>query len=550
MRVLAYLYADARASFMWAVITGTLSGVCAAGLAWVVGNEVNRASVGATSAWWFVSLGLATLLMRTVSAFALMNLVQAAVFRLRVGLSHQLLATPFQQLQNMGAPKLLAILTGDVTQLVGAFQLVPITFGNAVVVFTCLTYLAWLSWPLFMMIALILLVGVLAFRKLEQKPAALMADARETTDTLFHNFRGLIEGSKELQLNAQRGAQFVDEVIATGARDNQTLHLAALRGYTWADNLGTLMFYVCFGLLLFVAPHWAELEREVVVKFTVTLLFLVGPIAQVISSLPTLRSAEVSFQKIQQLQASFGTQDLRPLPNDPFVSQQTLRLQLCGVCHQHIHVDDDQKFTLGPLDLSIHAGELLFIVGGNGSGKTTLAMLLLGFYAPEGGELRLNGQAVTTANLAHYRRYFSAVFSDFHLFEQLLEGQGSEAYDEQATRYVQALGLEKKVRVVQGKFSTVQLSSGQRKRLALISAYLEDRPIILFDEWAADQDPVFKKFFYTELLPDLKRKGKTVIVITHDDAYFAQADRVIKLGEGVIQTAQSTPNRITERAIP
>jgi putative pyoverdin transport system ATP-binding/permease protein len=538
MSVLTYLYAHARASFTWAVISGTLSGVCGAGLAWVVGNEVNRGSVGATSAFWFAGLGVATLLMRTWSAFALMDLVQAAVLRLRVGLSHQLLATPFKQLQNMGAPKLLAILTGDVTQLVGAFQLVPITFGNAVIIFTCLAYLAWLSWPLFMVIVLTLLVGVLAFRRLEQKPAALMAEVRETTDTLFNNFRGLTEGTKELQLNAQRGAQFVDEVIAAGARDHQALQLTALRGYTWADNIGTLMFYVGFGLLLFVAPHWAEFEREVIVKFTVTLLFLVGPIAQVISALPTLRSAEVSFQKIQQLQASFGAQDLRPLPNDPFVSQQKLHLQLSGVCHQHIHADDDQKFMLGPLDLSIDAGELLFIVGGNGSGKTTLAMLLLGFYAPERGELRLNGQTVTPVNLAHYRRYFSAVFSDFHLFEQLLEGQGGQTGDEQATRHLQALGLAKKVRVVQGKFSTVRLSTGQRKRLALISAYLEDRPIILFDEWAADQDPVFKKFFYTELLPDLKKKGKTIIVITHDDAYFSLADRVVKLVDGVIQRHQ------------
>jgi len=186
------------------------------------------------------------------------------------------------------------------------------------------------------------------------------------------------------------------------------------------------------------------------------------------------------------------------------------------------------------LNLTIHQGEIVFIVGGNGSGKTTLAMLLLGLYEPEMGSIVLNGTSVNEANLDKYRQYFSAVFSDFHLFEQLL---GTDRHDlsVQATRYVEILNMAHKVKVVDGKFSTINLSTGQRKRLALVSSYLEDRPIYLFDEWAADQDPVFKRIFYTELLPDLKVRGKTILVITHDDAYFSCADRIIKLEDGHLQ---------------
>ena len=189
---------------------------------------------------------------------------------------------------------------------------------------------------------------------------------------------------------------------------------------------------------------------------------------------------------------------------------------------------------LGPVDLMLEQGELVFVVGGNGSGKTTLSMLLLGLYAPESGCVVLNGVEVDDDNREQYRQHFAAVFADFHLFEHLLGDDSADAEQRtaEATRYVKALGLGHKVSIVDDRFSTVDLSTGQRKRLALVSAYLDDKPFYLFDEWAADQDPTFKRVFYMELLPELKARGKTVIVITHDDAYFQQADRVLKVENG------------------
>jgi putative ATP-binding cassette transporter len=143
----------------------------------------------------------------------------------------------------------------------------------------------------------------------------------------------------------------------------------------------------------------------------------------------------------------------------------------------------------------------------------------------------MNGVRVDQSNIEHYRQYFGAVFADFHLFEHLLGIEPADL-EKRAAHYIHKLGLEHKVKVDNQRFSTINLSTGQRKRLALITAYLDDKPIYLFDEWAADQDPEFKRVFYTVLLPELKAKGKTVIVISHDDTYFAHADRVVKLEEG------------------
>jgi putative ATP-binding cassette transporter len=215
-----------------------------------------------------------------------------------------------------------------------------------------------------------------------------------------------------------------------------------------------------------------------------------------------------------------------------------MQLVLRDVEHVFDDISDDSRFTLGPIDLSVDEGEVLFIVGGNGSGKTTLAMLLLGLYEPSRGSIELNGVRVDRSNLDAYRRHFSAVFADFYLFEHLL-GSDQPHVVVQATHYLDQLGMAHKVRIEDGRFSTIDLSTGQRKRLALVSAYVEDRPIYLFDEWAADQDPAFKRVFYTELLPELKQRGKTVIVITHDDAYFSCADRVVKLRDGTAPVAAS-----------
>jgi putative ATP-binding cassette transporter len=212
-------------------------------------------------------------------------------------------------------------------------------------------------------------------------------------------------------------------------------------------------------------------------------------------------------------------------------------IELSGVVHSYQGARDN-NFTLGPIDLSFSPGELVFLVGGNGSGKTTLAKLLTGLYAPEAGEIRLDGELVTDANRDLFRQNFAAVFSDFFLFDSLL-GLHVPELDAQARNYLERLYLDHKVQIDNGRFSTLDLSQGQRKRLALLTAYLEDRNIYLFDEWAADQDPMFKEVFYYQLLPELKTKGKTVIVISHDDRYYNVADRVIKLENGKLVSVKS-----------
>jgi putative ATP-binding cassette transporter len=210
------------------------------------------------------------------------------------------------------------------------------------------------------------------------------------------------------------------------------------------------------------------------------------------------------------------------------------RVDLVGVRHTYRDNDKVDEFQIGPLDLTIYPGELIFLIGGNGSGKTTLAKLLLGLYEPLDGEILLDGKAVTLKTRDDYRQYFSVIFSDFYLFDRLF-GFSNPDLEARGHEHLVQLQLDHKVRIDKDKLSTVDLSQGQKKRLALLTAYLEDRPIYVFDEWASDQDPMFKQVFYYQILPELKARGKTVIVISHDDRYYNLADRIIKLERGQIE---------------
>jgi putative pyoverdin transport system ATP-binding/permease protein len=286
--------------------------------------------------------------------------------------------------------------------------------------------------------------------------------------------------------------------------------------------------------VIFVLPSIFNLSTSVLTGYALTLLFMLTPLRGILVALPELSRASVSLDKVETLGLSLASQTKEP---ETIVftnhSSHWQSLALVGVTHSYPAEREDSHFVLGPLHLTFQPQELVFIVGGNGSGKSTLGKLITGLYTPEMGEIQVDGQPITDENRDWYRQHFSVVFSDFYLFDRLLGLEKSDL-DQHTKDYLIQLHLDHKVTVENGKLSTTALSQGQRKRLALLTAYLEDRPIYVFDEWASDQDPTFKEIFYQHILIELKKRGKTVLVISHDDRYFHLADRIIKLDYGKV----------------
>ena len=303
--------------------------------------------------------------------------------------------------------------------------------------------------------------------------------------------------------------------------------------FATTSSWGQLIFFFTLGFVIFLLPNLFPITPQTLSGYILTFTYLMLPMDNLITQLPVFSQAGIALSKIESLGLSLASRsELVKVP--PRYRSSWHYLQLNGVTHTYRTEDETSNFILGPINLKFSPQEIVFIVGGNGSGKSTLAKLITGLYLPEAGDIIFDGEPITEENREWYRQHFSVVFSDFYLFEDLL-GLEDSNLDNQAQRYLELLQLDHKVKVKHGKLSTTSLSQGQRKRLALLTAYLEDRPIYLFDEWAADQDPIFKEIFYCKLLPFLRDQGKTILVISHDDHYFHVADRMIKLDYGQVE---------------
>lgn len=535
MKLLGFLWRRSRATFLLATLASVISGMATTGLLAVI----NAALAGETSTrallWFFVGLCAMVPLTRLVADYLLVRLGQRAVRDLRVSLSAQILGTPLTRLEQLGPHRLLVALTADINAVTGAVTMVPLLTMNLAILVGCVAYLGWLSAPLMLVLLVIMGLSVVAYRAPQAVALARFRRARETSDELYQHFRGLTEGIKELKLHQDRRLAFqsslggvADRVCGENVQGAVVLNFAA--------SIGRLLFFVILGLLLFAIPVLWPVPHETMTGYVLAVLFMMGPLQYLLNAVPTLNRSNVSVAKLEELNLSLGREETdspalaRPSSHRP----DWRRIELDGVTYRHRGSDGDREFVLGPLNLDFRPGELVFLIGGNGSGKTTAAKLLTGLYEPDEGEVRLDGEAVRDGDRERLRSLFTAVFADFFLFERLL-GIDQPRLDLQARRYLEKLGLSQKLDVQDGCLSTTALSQGQRKRLSLLTAYLEDRPVYLFDEWAADQDPTFKELFYFQLLPELREGGKTVLVISHDDRYYPTADRLIKFCDGQLE---------------
>ncbi|HYO70858.1 MAG TPA: cyclic peptide export ABC transporter, partial [Archangium sp.] len=449
---------------------------------------------------------------------------------------------PLRRFEELGAHRMIATLTDDIVTVSNGLMLLPLIVVNAAILIGCLAWMAWLSWKLFLGMLVFLALGVLSFSVLSGIAVRGIAEALKTQDVLFKHFRSLTDGIKELKLNGGRREVFLGEQLGGTAASLRSMYTRSLNIYAASSSWGMFLFFVVIGLLIFVMPTFSTLSLAELTGYSLTVLYLQQPLQALTEFVPFMARANVALKKVEEMGLSLEAtaEPSRALPSHP--PPRTFRtLELVGVTHTYHRENDDGRFTLGPIHLSLRPGELLFLVGGNGSGKTSLAKIFTGLYAPEAGEVRLDGQPVTEATREDYRQLFSTVFSDFHLFESLL-GLAHAEQSEKVAHYLKRLNLDQKVRVTDGKLSTTELSLGQRKRLALLASWLEDRPVYVFDEWAADQDPVFKQIFYEELLPEMKRAGKAVLVISHDERYFHVADRLVRLDSGRLVAPESAPD--------
>lgn len=543
--MLAHLIRQSRHLLCAAALASVVAGICGVLLVAQINAALTAADRAeeATLAWRFAAFAIAAMLANVASSLLFQRLSQRSQAQLRQFISARVMDADLRRLEEIGGGRVQSALSEHSARVAEFFVSMPAILVNAITVGGCLVYLAWLSWQVFLAAAGVIALGSLGYHFAHLRALRHLECASKEQDRLFDHFRALVDGAKELRLNAAKRMRFSGELLGASIEQVRRERTLGMSIFVVSTAWGNFLIYAFIGLVLFALVGELPDRARIITGFALVFVYMVAPLENLLLVLPRANLARVSAARLDEI-----TRELRDSQGGP--RQQHLiafsSLAMRGVCHRYHHEAADELFTLGPVDLDFAPGQLSFLVGGNGSGKTTLAKLLVGLYRPEEGVLRLNGEAIEDSEFDNYRQHFSAIFSDFHLFERLLDVPSADL-DARGNALLAKLHLQHKVQVRGGAFTTRALSQGQRKRLALVVAYLEDRPFLVFDEWAADQDPVFKEVFYMELLPELKAMGKAVLVISHDDRYFHIADRVIRMENGQV-VAVDAPPRVPVRS--
>ncbi|MGL4725447.1 MAG: multidrug ABC transporter permease/ATP-binding protein [Scandinavium sp.] len=471
-------------------------------------------------------LGLLLLLMAVTlgSQLALTVLGHHFVYRLRSEFIKRILDTQIERVEKLGSAALLAGLTSDVRNITIAFVRLPELVQGIILTFGSAAYLFFLSGKMLVITALWMALTIWGGFVLVARVYKHMATLRETEDKLYNDYQTVLEGRKELTLNRERAEHIFNTLYIPDAKEYRHHIIRADTFHLSAVNWSNIMMLGAIGLVFWMANGLGWADTAVAATYSLTLLFLRTPLLSAVGALPTLLSAQVAFNKLNK----FSLAPYREAFPKPKAHPDWKTLELREV---EFHYQDN-TFAIGPVNLTLNRGELVFLIGGNGSGKSTLAMLLTGLYQPVSGQILLDGQPLIADKPEDYRKLFSAVFTDPWLFDQLLGQEGQQADPQLVEKWLEHLKMGHKLKLENGKILDLKLSKGQKKRVALLLALAEERDIILLDEWAADQDPHFRREFYQVLLPLMQQMGKTIFAISHDDHYFIHADRLLEMRNG------------------
>ncbi len=456
--------------------------------------------------------------------------VERGVLEFRVRVIDKVRRGDLRFVEGEGGAAAYAPLTQDIGLISEAVVfLIPVAESVLILLFTGL-YLAWLSPPCLLAVIAIYAVTLPVYYLRFSRTREELRHAASADGGFFEHFAELLHGFKELKLDRRESDAYYGHLHETA---DAAFHLKLRTGERQTHDVILVgsIFYLTLFAVSFAIPVWVPEASNTVYKVASAVLFMMAPLTHLVNGAPTLAKADAAVSNLYALEARLDAALSEPLDAPPPTPRRDFEhIELQGVEFRFRAPDGRSDFSLGPLDLSLRRGERIFVVGASGSGKTTLLKLLTGLYRPERGQILLDGVPLTDADQAQYRTLFTSVFDDFQLFDRIY---GVPVHDpDRIQAWLTELDLAHKTQYTDMGYSNIDLSTGQRKRLAFLESVLKDRPICVFDELASDQDPDFRRRLYEELLPRLSASGRTLVIVSHDDQYFHTADRILEMGDG------------------
>jgi putative ATP-binding cassette transporter len=527
------------------VITTAVSAIANVAILAVINAAAQNTDRGTLNIRYFLlfilALTLYNLCLR-VSSQEMNRVMIGVVNRIRVRIAHKVQASELLVLERIGKSEVLKAVTNEATIIADSGELMISLMHASIILLFGMLYVAWLSLPAFFLTLIASIVGVAVVQMNRSMWLNWMRATKDKEIEFLSYITEAIDGFKETKLNRRR-LEELGRDIERCSNEISELSLKTEALLNQNSILAQSTFYVLIGTVIFLLPQFMMTDPTVIMEITTATLFIISPLRVIVGNVQYLTRANEATRAVLNLERALdeGHEEARhgkplDLPLLP-PSFETITLDQVTFSYNH---GNQEKFPFGPVAFTVNAGEIVFIIGGNGSGKSTMLKVIAGLYPPDTGTILVDGMSVKNHDVQSYRELFTAVFADFHLFSKLYGLGGTD--DRLILQLIKTMQLEKKVGYSDGRFTTLDLSTGQRKRLGLIVSILDRKPIFIFDELAADQDPEFRKFLYEELLPQLRDQGGTIIAATHDDRYFHVADKVIKLEYGKVDNIRSHPS--------
>jgi putative ATP-binding cassette transporter len=518
------------------VVMSGLGGISTASILAAINAGAQAADKGQTNLWPAALFVVALLLFINTQRYVLITAtaeIEAIIHNLRLRLMEHVRRSELLAVEGVGRAEIVAAITRDTAALTQASNTLAFSAQGAVLIFFVAAYVLYLSvWAFALSVLIVGIAGIL-FQARSRHLAAAQREAARWENRLYDRLQDMLDGFKEVRLNSARSDDLFEDIVEVSRA------AANIKIRAQSETFLRMVFlqsslYALLGTVVFAIPVLSDsLAGSSITKTVTALVFVVGATFGLIQSIPIITAANTSADNIERLEAKLlAAAAAEPLHTDE-LPKSFGKIEVRDLMFRYVDKYSDTAFQIGPINFTLNAGDLVFITGGNGSGKSTFVRVLSGLYIPDSGTITCDGELVTDRTRQKYRELIAAVFPDFHLFQKLYGIPDPDLAE--VDRLLAQYRLLDKTGLVDGEFRTIDLSSGQRKRLALIVSLLEKRPILLLDEWAADQDPEFRRKFYYDLLPALKRAGATVVAITHDDRYLDDVGvptRKLRMDEG------------------
>lgn len=527
----SYKVSDETYNLVPLVIVSAISGFGNSMIIFMINMAISRGERFDKVLFTYFIIGLLIYIFgQRIVRFDLIKISNEIIYKKRMDITSKVLESNYEQFSSLDSGQIETVLNND-TEVISNFSNVLITgLTSLITIICCFVYLGIVSIYGLGIVLGVVLIAVSLYMLIMKNANGHLEKARTSQNVFFKRIGDMIGGFKELSLNHDKKMSYKQDMKETCEDYKDKIKKGSYK-FAGVFIVGESLFTIVIGAIVFIFPIVFKNQNMHLREYVFVLLYVTGPINAVLNAVPNVIRTKISWNRIGELikKLDINCKDTdASSKNDRVHDFHSIKI-VDG--RYKYKVEDENGFEIGPINAEFGKGQISFIVGGNGSGKTTLVKLLTGLYKPVEGKIYINNKKVMLDELG---KYYTTVFSDFYLFDKLY-GVNIEGKEGAIEEYLKELGLFEKVSIKENEFSTVKLSTGQRKRLALLISYLEDKPIFLFDEWAADQDPVFREFFYTELLPKLKEKGKCIIAITHDDRYFNLADQVICMEFGKVK---------------